>query len=140
MSVDSSSPVDSANSDVTEDGGQTTSRDLTERIVGADDARALRRSGDLSSWVELGATSIPDWEAPQSRRSTRPEVAIASKNRRGRPRGSVLADKKSRRLDDGDSDIWLNALSNKVRQRVENFQAPHGHGIGLKIPRVTSLM
>ena len=93
-----------------------------------------------SSWVEPGAAGSPDGETPRAHRSTRPEVPTTSKNRRGRPRGSVLPDKESRRLDDGEPDIWPNAVSDEVRQRVENFQAPHGYVIVPRKPRVTSLV
>ena len=73
--------------------------------MGAHDARTSRHLRYLSSRVEPGVSGIPDWEAPRARRSTLPEVATVSENRRGRRRGSVLPNKESRRSDDGEPDI-----------------------------------
>ena len=90
-------------------------RDLTKRVVDAGHARASRLTEDLKSWVELGATGIKNSEKSRVRPRTRPEVATASKNRKCRPRGSVLPVKESRRPDDNVPNIWPNAVSDEVQ-------------------------
>ena len=52
----------------------------------------------------------------------------------------MLPEKESCRPDDGEADIWPNAVSDEVRQRIENSQALHGYVIGPRRSQVTSLV